>query len=281
VYAVRKAAARRAYDEWMPIRTPDPARLFRRLQFGRLADLTMLDLRQYRSQQVDAASAGAVDDAARTITGRAQMDFLKDGLTSSGAQWKLVGNPVMISPVVFPPLPATIGRPLADVTGLLPPDGVPYNYDQWDGYTADRRELLTHLQDRRVQDTVFLTGDIHSTWACDVPVDAGTYPVSPSVATELVCTSVTSDNLDEITGSPPRTTSVAVEAGIRAANRHVQSLEFDSHGYSVLDVRPERVQMDWFYISDRTDPRATSRFASAFTVRSGTQSVTPALSPIR
>jgi alkaline phosphatase D len=167
------------------------------------------------------------------------------------------------------------------VTGLLPPDGVPYNYDQWDGYTADRRELLTHLQDRRVQDTVFLTGDIHSTWACDVPVDAGTYPASPSVATELVCTSVTSDNLDEITGSPPRTTSVAVETGIRAANRHVQSLEFDSHGYSVLDVRPERVQMDWFYISDRTDPRATSRFASAFTVRAGTQSVTPALSPIR
>jgi alkaline phosphatase D len=175
-YAVRKAAARRAYDEWMPIRTPDPSRLYRRLQFGRLADLTMLDLRQYRSQQVDAATAGAVDDPARTITGRAQMDFLKDGLVSSSAQWKLVGNPVMISPVLFPPLPATVGRPLADVTGLLPPDGVPYNYDQWDGYTADRRELLTHLQDRRVQDTVFLTGDIHSTWACDVPVDAGTYP---------------------------------------------------------------------------------------------------------
>jgi alkaline phosphatase D len=108
-YAVRKAAARRAYDEWMPIRTPDPSRLYRRLQFGRLADLTMLDLRQYRSQQVDAATAGAVDDPARTITGRAQMDFLKDGLVSSSAQWKLVGNPVMISPVLFPPLPATVG----------------------------------------------------------------------------------------------------------------------------------------------------------------------------
>jgi alkaline phosphatase D len=75
------------------------------------------------------------------------------------------------------------------------------------------------------------------------------------VATELVCTSVTSDNLDEITGSPPRTTSLAVESGIRAANRHVQSLEFDSHGYSVLDVRPERVQMDWFYISTGPTPR--------------------------
>jgi alkaline phosphatase D len=279
-YAVRKAAARRAYGEWMPIRTPDPTTIYRRLQFGRLVDLTMLDLRSYRSQQVDAASAGAVDDPARTITGRAQMDFLKAGLVSSTAQWKLVGNPVMISPVVFPPLPATIGRPLADLTGLLPPDGVPYNYDQWDGYTADRRELLTDLQDRRVQDTVFLTGDIHSTWACDVPVDAGTYPVSPSVATELVCTSVTSDNLNEITKTPPRTTSLAVEAGIQGANRHIKALEFDSHGYSVLDVRPDRVQMDWFYVSERTDPAATSRFALAFRVAAGTQRVTRTTSPI-
>ena len=280
-YDVRKAAARRAYDEWMPLRTPGGTQLHRRLQFGRLADLTLLDLRQYRSQQVDAATAGRVDDPARTITGRAQMDFLKAGLVDSTARWKLVGNPVMISPVLFPPLPATVSRPLSDVTGLLPPEGVPYNYDQWDGYTADRRELLSHLRDRRVQDTVFLTGDIHSAWACDVPLDAGTYPVSPSVATELVCTSVTSDNLNDILGAPPRTASLAVEAGLRGANRHVQHLEFDSHGYSVLDVRPDRVQMDWYAVSERTDPAATARFAAGFAVASGSQRVTPTSTPVR
>jgi alkaline phosphatase D len=166
------------------------------------------------------------------------------------------------------------------VTGLLPPDGVPYNYDQWDGYTADRRELLTHLHDRRVQDTVFLTGDIHSTWACDVPVDAGTYPASPSVATELVCTSVTSDNLDEITGSPPRPPR---SRGVRHPGGEPARAVPRVRQPRLLGARrAPRAGPDGLVLHlDRTDPRATSRFASAFTVRSGTQSVTPALSPIR
>ncbi|MFC4608532.1 alkaline phosphatase D family protein [Streptomyces maoxianensis] len=279
-WAERRAAARRAWGEWMPVREPDPRRLYRRLTFGSLADLSMLDLRTYRSKQVENTAFGDVGDPSRTITGDAQMQWLKDNLATSKARWKLVGNPVMITPVLFPPLPAEISRPLADVTGLLPPEGVPYNVDQWDGYTADRRELLSHLHDNGIDDTVFLTGDIHSSWAADLPLDAGTYPLSGSAATELVCTSVTSDNLDEITGSEPRTTSVAVEESFKAANRHVKYLEFDSHGYSLLEITPERVQMDWVYISDRTDPRATERRAAGYQVLAGSNRVSPAASPL-
>jgi len=157
------------------------------------------------------------------------------------------------------------------VTGLLPPDGVPYNVDQWDGYTADRRELFAHLADNGVQDTVFLTGDIHSTWACDLPLDAGTYPASRSVGVELVGTSVTSDNLDDVLRVPPRTASVAVEEGIKGVNRHVRHLEFDSHGFSVLDVTPERVQMDWYYLDERTSRSSGARPATSYKVEAGTQ----------
>ena len=53
-YAARKAAARRAYFEWMPIRKPSRGTIYRRLRFGRLAELSLLDLRTYRSQQVSA-----------------------------------------------------------------------------------------------------------------------------------------------------------------------------------------------------------------------------------
>jgi hypothetical protein len=52
----------------------------------------------------------------------------------------------------------------------------------------------------------------------------------------------------------------------------VKLLEFDSHGYSVLDVTPERVQMDWFYISNRENPNAAQRFATAWLVRDGNNS---------
>ena len=64
---------------------------------------------------------------------------------------------------------------------------------------------------------------------------------------------MTSNNLKDITGTPPRTTSVAVEQAIIANNRHIKYLNFDDHGFSVLDLTPKRAQMDWFVISDRAD----------------------------
>ncbi len=73
------------------------------------------------------------------------------------------------------------------MTGLLPEDGAPYNVDQWDGYTADRHEVFAFLADHGIKDTVFLTGDIHSAWACDLPARrrhlparAGRWPPSSS-----------------------------------------------------------------------------------------------------
>lgn len=75
--------------------------------------------------------------------------------------------------------------------------------------------------------------------------------------------------MNEITSSPGRTSSLSVENVFKGANRHVKLLEFDSHGYSVLDLTPQRVQMDWFYISNREDPNATQRFATAWLTRNG------------
>ncbi|HSE10281.1 MAG TPA: alkaline phosphatase D family protein [Nocardioidaceae bacterium] len=286
-YRARRRRAHRAYDEWMPVRMGDSValgdgtRLFRRLKFGTLAELSMLDLRTYRSKQAELAVTPvpspdpAVSDPDRTITGDGQMRWLKESLRENRAQWKLIGNPVMIAPVAFPPLPSDLTRQINDVTGLLPEDGASYNVDQWDGYTADRHEVFDHLADNGVRNTVFLTGDIHSGWACDLPLDAGTYPLESgrSVATEFVCTSITSDNLDDITGSPPRTSSLAVEAGIQANNRHVKYLNFDDHGFSVLDVTPARTQMDYFVISDRTDPNATVSWTASWATKANSQSV--------
>ena len=293
-YHARRRRAYRVYDEWMPVRmggtaeTGDGTRLFRRLRFGDLAELSMLDLRTYRDQQAALAATpvpspdGTVSDPDRTITGDAQMRWLKESLQEHRAQWKLVGNPVMIAPVVFPPLPGDVTSAVNDITGLLPENGAPYNVDQWDGYTADRLEVFRHLADNGVQNTVFLTGDIHSGWACDLPLDAGTYPTEAgrSVATEFVCTSITSDNLDDITGSPPRTSSIAVEAAIQANNRHVKYLNFDDHGFSVLDITPARAQMDYYVISDRTDPSATASWTASWATDASTQRVRPADAPV-
>jgi len=269
------AAAKQAYFEWMPVRPAIAGTTYRRLRFGKLTDLSLLDLRSFRSQQAGTAS-GSVDDPNRTITGRAQLDWLKAGLKSSDTTWRLVGNSVMISPFAIGSLSADLLKPLAKLLGL-PQEGLALNPDQWDGYTDDRRELLAHLRSNAIRNTVFLTGDIHSGWACDLPADPATYPATgDSVAAELVCTSVTSDNLDDILNVPPRTGSVAVENAIKGANPHVKYLDFDSHGYSVLDVTPAGVRMDWFVLAERTSAASGSALATSFNVQAGTGKVTPA-----
>ncbi|GGL84814.1 phosphodiesterase/alkaline phosphatase D [Streptomyces fumigatiscleroticus] len=277
-WAARQAAAKQAYFEWMPVRPAIAGTTYRRLRFGKLADLSLLDLRSFRSQQASTGS-GAVDDPERTITGRAQLDWLKAGLKASDTTWRLVGNSVMISPFAVGSLSADLLRPLAELLGL-PKEGLGLNPDQWDGYTDDRRELLAHLRDNAIRNTVFLTGDIHMAWANDVPHDAGTYPLSASAATEFVVTSVTSDNLDDAVGASEGVVSALAAPVIRAANRHVQWVDTDRHGYGVLDITAGRAQMDYYVLSDRTKADATSSWARSYRTRSGTQQVERVYDPV-
>ncbi|WP_237296694.1 alkaline phosphatase D family protein [Streptomyces sp. 3211] len=277
-WAARAAAAKQAYFEWMPVRASVAGTCYRRLRFGTLADLHLLDLRSFRSQQAKVGS-GSVDDPERTITGRAQLDWLKSGLAGSPATWKLVGTSVMISPVAFGSLPAHLLKPLTKLLGL-PEGGIAANVDQWDGYTDDRKELLGHLKDRGVKNTVFLTGDIHMAWANEVPMNMATYPGSGTAATEFVVTSVTSDNLDDILHVLPDTLSLVAESAIKAANWHVKWLDMDAHGYGVLDVTAERSQMDYYAVSDKRQPGATSAWTRSYRTLNGTQKVERAYQPV-
>ncbi|MFE5550113.1 alkaline phosphatase D family protein [Streptomyces sp. NPDC056534] len=279
-WSARMAAAKQAYFEWMPVRTSVAGTTYRWLRYGKLADIALLDLRSFRSAQGNWGPGGDVDDPDRTLTGRAQMDWLKSGLTRSDAAWRLIGNSVMMSPVKFLSLPAYLLRPLAKLLGL-PQEGLAINTDQWDGYTADRRELLDHLKATRIEDTVFLTGDIHSAWASNIPVEAATYPLSKSVATEFVVASVTSDNIDDILKVAPHTVSLAATTALRAANRHLKWIDLDSHGFGVLDVTAERAQMDYYVVSDRTDPRATASWARSYRTLRGTQKLERVETPPR
>jgi alkaline phosphatase D len=43
-----------------------------------------------------------------------------------------------------------------------------YNLDTWAGYAVPRARLLAHLRDRRIGNTVILTGDEHQHYAGEV-----------------------------------------------------------------------------------------------------------------
>ena len=256
----RRAAALRAFLEWLPVRRPDPAapeRIWRSLPLGAAAELLLIDTRHDgRDRQVssdDPDPAAAVVDPSRNLLSAAQRLWLFDRLRSSPASWRVLGNQVVLSPLRIPapgPLEA-----VAERIGLVV-DGRVINPDQWDGYVAERRRLVDVLTS--VGDTVVLTGDIHSSWALDVPGPEG------PVAVEVVVPSVTSTSFaDQVAG--PDLVSDALAAVFEAEVDHLRWTELSRHGYAVVSVTPQRVSADWWHVdlAEGTERRAASWGAEA------------------
>jgi alkaline phosphatase D len=86
------ATARRAFQEAWPItRQPDDVtRLYRSFRWGSVAEFFILDTRQYRSPD------GMDDGPAKTLLGREQMRWLREGLRSSTASLKFVVSSVPV-----------------------------------------------------------------------------------------------------------------------------------------------------------------------------------------
>jgi len=301
----RRAQAYQAYLEWMPFRLPEQGlphrgtRFFRRFTFGALGDLSVVETRQNRSRQVEFGTTkggGFIPDAAelapqltdpdRHLPEPVQLDWLEKGLTYRRA-WHLIGNQVMFSPVRYPGV-------------LFGGSGLFLNSDQWDGYQADQARLVSYLaaQPASCGDAVFLTGDIHSSWASEVPADRAGYAGDPSsVAVEFVCPSVTSDGFYEIVaGGTPTADNTATALGtsqfatgaVQAQNPWVKYLDGVSHGYTLIDVTPERVQAD-FYLTPvptlaepdpRTNPSVEPVYRRSYQTLAGTHQVTETLTPV-
>lgn len=280
-WARRKANADKVYFEWMPIRpvvSADDRHIYRRLRYGNLLELSMLDLRTYRDQEAGVFSK-ATDDPSRSITGRRQMEWIKGGLATSTARWQIVGNSVMMAPILVPPLDPERTKVLTDLIGI-PENGLAVNPDQWDGYQKDRDRLLDAIDAAGKKNVVFITGDIHMSWANDIPRKPADYPGAGTVATEFVVTSVTSSNLDDMSGFMPEGSVAPVAAAaIQTTNHHTKWVETDSHGYAVMTVTPAYAQMDWYFLNDKTKRWTGCFLAQSWRVDSGTRRTLPANGP--
>jgi alkaline phosphatase D len=266
-WAVRKAAALRAWREWMPVRLPPPPdeeRIYRKLPLGDLADLFMLDGRTKRDAQTRTAE---MDDPDRSLLGDEEEEWLMAELERSRATWRLVGNDVMIGQVFTDYLPEELGEPLSEVGVLTKREHGP-EPDQWDGYTAERERIFQFLEEGRIPNVVFLSGDVHTAWAMELkrrPDDPDERPA----AVEIVTASITSENLDEVLGADPRTESLSIEREVDEDNPHVRWVDLDSHGYVLVDVTPERLEAEWWFV-ETTQRRADGEHrAAAWQVRAG------------
>lgn len=225
-------------------------------------------------------------DGDYSMLGQPQKEWLFEQLENATARWRFIGQQLMMGQlkVVGTPEAACAVPGSSEVLALLPAGSLPgigpsletirnnlpalsagrsiyLNADQWDGYPVERAELLNHLSSRNMDNVVVLTGDIHTSWAIDLTTDpnnpAAYNPLTSegAAAVEFVCTSVTSPGLDALNEASDL---------FRVSNPHMKYIDLARKGYMVLDITPERVQGEWWYISTIAERGGSEAFGRAF-----------------
>ena len=196
----RYAAGRRAFHEYLPTldvafpRDPVCARAprFRVFPWGSEAVVILIDERSCRSADVAAACLRdpaptlpsllrtafglpaapppgclpAIFDPSRTMLGPVQKELLKQVLLHSKARFKFVLGGLPIQQYWAQP------------------------YDRWEGYAAERTELLNFIRDNGIHNVVFLATDSHANFTNEVVVDTFTdpYPIAREFVTGPIAT---------------------------------------------------------------------------------------------
>jgi len=269
-WQARKATAFRVREEWLPVRRPDPddpERVWRAVPIGTLADLFLVDTRTQRDEPVPEPR---MSDPARTALGPAQRAWLCEALVGSTARWRLLANPSVMGQTWSPDLPGEL-RPALKKVKLVAADEQGPDWDQWDGYPAERDALLALLADHGIDNLVVLSGDVHVSLVLELYRDPFDATDEGPLAVELVTPSLTAQNLDDKMGWPRH--DERARQTERAATEflpHWQWVDLDSHGYVIVDVTPERLSAEYWHLDTVLDRSSGEERAATWVVDHGT-----------
>jgi alkaline phosphatase D len=257
-WSLRKAAAIRAYYEWMPIREPAPGRtaeaINRTFQFGDLASLIMLETRltarsHQISYQTDAPDLNTLrtrlDDPSRQMMGLNQEAWLERELKASvadGCAWQVIGNQVVMAQVIAPDVKRLLGPLLTQAMVTILPEErrrqaaklgelfahrLPYNLDAWDGYPAARERVYQAFTAASARPIV-VSGDSHAFWANELYDGQARH-----VGVELGVTSITSPGVCDIVPALP------INRLVEDANPNVRFTDHGAKGFVLLTLTRE------------------------------------------
>ena len=247
----RRAAAKRAFREWLPVREPfaEGEACYRGFRCGDLVDLSILDTRSQRDAQLlDLRRSAGHAAPDRSILGAEQERWLADRVVASqrdGVVWRVLGQQVVFAP-------------MHDEAGSV------RNPDAWEGYSATRERLYGLWEERSLYDNVILTGDVHSSWALDVPRDPYRpegYDEGPRRdvhAVEFVTPGITS-----LVGLPAARRA-AITDSVLADNPHLHWVDFSGRGYAIVDFDRTRARCEWFHVDTVERPETGEELVAVF-----------------
>ena len=260
----RGQAGHQAWFDYMPVWQSSGFDIYRSMRWGSLAELTLLDTRQYRDRHYAGSLIGyfldeRYADPNRSILGASQRQWLFDTLDAAQAddvRWKLVGNQVMFAPIRFWDLDTP--EVAAAFPGLPKHAGLYSSMDSWDGFPAERDAVLEHIRSNDIRDVTFLTGDVHAFFAAELRSDFDD-PASPVVVNEFTVSSIST--------SP----GAFVEAIIEQANGGRLTVEpgFEftdlyHNGFGMVEATPDALTVKFFACTAplRDTPKLSATFTS-------------------
>ena len=272
-WSVRKAAAMKAYREWMPV-SDEPWAEYR---VGNLATLFRLETRlSARSKQFDYNSLlrsisspedamarlaafrdGDYLDPSREVLGRAQQGWLAEGLKTSrggGTVWQVLVQQVLMGKTASATqLTDTLPDNLPDYIlervragALASRAELPLNMDAWDGYPAARARLYEAALAADAN-FVSLAGDTHNAWAFDLSHGA------EKVGVEFGGHSVTSPGFE---GYLPQLPPAAVARVMVERNSELKWMDASQRGYMAVELTPTRATSEYRFLSSVRDKGA-------------------------
>jgi alkaline phosphatase D len=242
-----RAAGYQAWWEHMPVRIPefsDPAymKIYRRFDFGDLARLCMLDTRQYRdpnpcaekiTRPCEELLAGGL-----SILGQPQREWLAESLRESGRYWNLVGQQVLLSPVL-------------NELGMA-------NTDQWDGYIDDRQAVLDLFAEPAVARPIVLSGDVHAAGFADLYADAKDRK-SKTVAYEVLTTSISS-------GGDSGGGEAVMAQMLAKMSPRTHYVDAATRGFAVCDLDRRQCKITYYAVKTVEQPESPIGIAAQFVI---------------
>ncbi len=149
-------AATQAFLEYAPIRpqSVEPERIYRKVSYGPLLDVFLLDMRSYRA--ANSYNRQEAEGAETEFLGAAQRAWLKRELKASRATWKVIASDMPIGLIVGD------GK---DEQGRARFEAVANGEGPALGRELEIADLLRFLKRERIRNYVWLTADVHYTAA--------------------------------------------------------------------------------------------------------------------
>ncbi len=256
----QRAAAYQAWYEHMPVRGYDAIGansfdLQRQIQIGDLAQISLLDSRQFRDKKdlcresMDSnygfgnyrERCSSIFKQDRSMLGKKQEQWLIDNLTQNKSSWNVIASPGPFLPFRY----HVNGKELSYIGA-------------WDAYPANRQRIAEAIKTAESGHPIVLSGDVHSFWALDGALTKNADEQIPVV--EFVTSSITANWPEPL--AKPVTDNLA-------HNPQVKFYEPDKRGYLLHEVNEAQWKTTARAVHDVKDEQSPASTLASFLVSRG------------